>query len=173
MPVDSYCVGCVYRTRISTGLCCSYSDITGHIRGCKAGTGCTKRKLGSRAKSVHEMTYSERGSLASAKARSAQKTGDSPKSMDKNTEADRNKPDRTEYERLRQRKKAERFREILNGRQRAAIVAYKEANGLSNRGLAAKLGVTESRVAKWVAEYVHADWDVLATVGIKKPEDIE
>lgn len=161
MAVDSYCVGCVYRTRISTGLCCSYSDITGHIRGCKAGEGCTRRVLGKMAKSVKEMTYSEREAQASAESRKNQRPTSTPPDYD-----------RAEHERQRVQKRTKSFREKVQGRQRAAIVEYKKAHGLSNRALATELGITETRVAKWVAEYSRADWELLATIGIQRPEGL-
>lgn len=67
----------------------------------------------------------------------------------------------------------ERNQEALGGKQREAIIAYKKSHGLSNRLLAKKLGVPESRIAKWVSEYYRADWDLLASIGIEKPEGVD
>lgn len=43
MPYDPYCKGCAYRKPLEgPGSCrvCAYSLVTGHLRGCPAGTGC-------------------------------------------------------------------------------------------------------------------------------------
>lgn len=44
--VDSYCKNCQYASRNT----CDYILITGEIRGCDAGKGCTKKKTGKRRK---------------------------------------------------------------------------------------------------------------------------
>lgn len=169
MPVDEYCIGCIYRTRVSTGPCCSFCDVKKHSRGCPAGSGCNQRKLKDGYKPSTRMTHHEKGTLASAesRAKAAQQKEKPPEG------AFKTERDRSEYERLRQQRKAESNREILGGKQRKVITEYKKSHGLSNRTLARMLGVSESRVAKWAAEYSNADWDLLGSIGITKPEGID
>lgn len=169
MPVDDYCIGCIYRTQISTGPCCSYCDVQKHSRGCPAGNGCNQRKLKDGYKSTTRMTHHEKGALASAESRArVARQKESPSGG-----ATKSAINRTEYERQRQQKMFERNQEALGGKQREAIIAYKKSHGLSNRQLARKLGVPESRVAKWVSEYYRADWDLLESIGIEKPEGVD
>ena len=41
----AYCAKCVYTGRFSEDYLCNYLAMEGHRRGCRAGKGCTKRKL--------------------------------------------------------------------------------------------------------------------------------
>ena len=45
---DPACEGCAYYTRMGgfKQMCCGYLDMTGHVRGCPPGEGCTKRTAG-------------------------------------------------------------------------------------------------------------------------------
>ena len=45
MEDKAYCAKCVYTGRFSEDYLCNYLAIEGHRRGCRAGKGCTKRKL--------------------------------------------------------------------------------------------------------------------------------
>lgn len=164
MPVDAYCKGCEYLTRISTGLCCGYSDAVKHVRGCKAGTGCTQKKPLDGKKPRRSISFGNPNpnKTLTPKPKAA------PKTPRKITE----EKSKAEYERERQQKAAEQYRNIAKGRQRAVILEYKNLHKLSNRALSEKLGVSESRAAKWVSEYIAADWDLLATIGIQRPEGL-
>lgn len=41
-----YCRNCIYLSRTNGEHTCDYIGVTGHMRGCKAGVGCTKRYTG-------------------------------------------------------------------------------------------------------------------------------
>ena len=80
--------------------------------------------------------------------------------------------ERYEHDKARKRQRARELQEKAQGRQRAAIVAYKEATGDSNYQISLKIGIHESTVNKWANEYVPADWSKLAILGIQKPEGL-
>ena len=77
-----------------------------------------------------------------------------------------------EREKERRREATKEFRAKSQGRQRAAILAYKEETGESNYTIADKIGISESRFRKWLTEYAPANWEKLAILGIKKPEGL-
>ena len=158
--VDAYCYGCNYHGSMFNGRCCNYYSATGKLRGCPAGNGCFH----------HTQGKEKRLSAMSALSDLLSKKQEKPKKKPK-------KPQLTPeemYEREKQRKweAAIRFQEYAQGRQKAAIQAYKDATGDSNYKIAQKIGVGESTVAKWLNEYVAANWDKLAILGISKPEGL-
>lgn len=163
--VDAYCKGCQYLGTNSYGKWCRYNDITGHVRGCPAGEGCVQYSCGP-AKHIPNASP-----FASAYAK-------------RKTTADKDKPngektsrmtpeERYERSKAKKRDAAKEYRAKAQGRQRAVLVAYKEKYGLSNRQMSDKVGVCESTINRWVTEYVPADWEKLATIGIEKPKELE
>lgn len=162
--VDAYCKGCQYLGTNSYGKWCRYNDVTGHVRGCPAGEGCVQYSRGP-AKHIPNASpfasaYAKRKTTADKDKPSGEKTS-------------RMTPEEA-YERSKARKReaAKEFRAKTNGRQRAVILAYKQEHGYSNYDLSIKLGVCESTVNRWVTEYVPADWDKLAILGIEKPKEL-
>ncbi len=159
--VDTYCKGCVYLVRIYYGRGCNYSEVNGHIRGCPSGNGCTRRQYGKKKRRPSAFSF---GSSSSTET---QRTAPSPK-----------KPPETKEEynarrRLEKQQSVERIRSRLNGRQKAVIKAYKDETGYTNRKISELLGVSESTVQKWASEFQSANWDLLKTLGITKPEGID
>lgn len=74
-----------------------------------------------------------------------------------------------EKDRNRKREAAAKYRAHAQGRQTAAIDAYKKAHGLTNVQLAEIVGVNKSVMWRWATEYTPANWDKLAVIGIEKP----
>lgn len=70
------------------------------------------------------------------------------------------------------RELAERNRAILQGRQKAAITEFRIAQGWTVKEMAMRMGIKESTFKKWITEYSKANWDVLATVGLSKPDGL-
>lgn len=161
--VDSFCKGCQYIGTNSYGKWCRYNDVTGHMRGCPAGEGCIRYSNGP-AKHIPNASpfasaYAKKQTVADSKPKKEKKPAQTPE-------------ERYEKSKIRKRELAQEYRAKAKGKQRAAILAYKEEHGYSNRDMSFKLGVCESTINKWVTEYVPADWDVLAKVGIQKPEGL-
>ena len=160
--VDAYCKGCQYLGTNFYGKWCRYNDVTGHTRGCPAGTGCDKYAAGPTKCVPNAAIYEHKIPEKKPKPAPTQ-----PPKKEK-------KPPLTQeeiYEREKNRKReaAVRLREKAQGRQRAAIAAYKQATGDSNYQISLKIGVSESSVAKWANEYAPANWGKLAILGIEKP----
>ena len=158
--VDSYCKGCQYLSTVSGGRNCNYNFITGRLRGCPAGKGCKRHT---------NPVYAYNNDKAPA----VKKTAPPPKPSPKRKRPVMTPEEAYEREKYLKREAAKRFREKAQGKQRAAIMEYKEKTGESNVTIAAKVGISESQFQKWVLEYVPANWDKLAIVGIKKPEGLE
>lgn len=161
--VDSYCKGCQYLGSNSYGKWCRYNDVTGHVRGCPAGKDCI-RYLKGPAKhtpnaSPFASAYSKKQASSEIKPKKEKKPPMTPE-------------ERYEHDKARKRQRARELQEKAQGRQRAAIAAYKEATGDSNYQISLKIGVHESTVNKWANEYVPADWSKLAILGIQKPEGL-
>ena len=155
--VDATCKGCQYLGSSSFGKICNYSSIVGHMRGCHAGAECTKYSGPPRQKPdpIKEAT---------PKA-PPPPTPHRPKGMSPEEAYARDQAAR--------KRRIQRNRERLQGRQKAAIVAYKEETGMTNAMIAYAIGVKESRVQRWCNEYIEADWELLSKVGIEKPEGID
>lgn len=159
--VDAYCKGCIYLIRVSLGRACNYLDINRHSRGCPSGKGCIRRQYGQKKRK----SISFGGGLPPLET--VNKAAPAPK-----------KPPETKEEynarrRLEKQKNAEKTRARLQGKQKEAIQAFKDETGYSNRKLSELLGISESTVQKWASEYQSADWTILETIGIMKPEGID
>lgn len=70
------------------------------------------------------------------------------------------------------RELADRNRATLQGRQKAAITEFRIAQGWTVKEMAMRMGIKESTFKKWITEYSKANWDVLATVGLSKPDGL-
>ena len=162
--VDAYCKGCQYLGTNSFGKWCRFNDVTGSIRGCAAGQGCTRYATGPKK---HSPNYAAFAHPIPEKKQKDAEIPQKPMRPPPMTPEER-------YERSKAKKRdaAKEYRAKAQGRQRAVLVAYKEKYGLSNRQMSDKVGVCESTINRWVTEYVPADWDKLATVGIQKPEGL-
>ena len=163
--VDAYCKGCQYLGTNSFGKWCRFNDVTGSIRGCPAGQGCTRYAAGPKK---HSPNYAAFEHPIPEKKQ---------KDVEKPQKQKRPPPMTPEeaYERTKARKRqlAKEFHAKAQGRQRAVLLAYKQEHGYSNYDLSIKLGVCESTINRWVTEYVPADWEKLATIGIEKPKELE
>lgn len=52
---DSYCDGCIYKGLVQGHVrCCNYLELTGKVRPCSAGNGCTVKLLGKYKQTVEE-----------------------------------------------------------------------------------------------------------------------
>ena len=164
MPVDAYCKGCIYLGTNSMGKCCDYNYVTGKVRGCPAGDGCTKRLTGSKKR------YAPSLFAASAKAKP-----DPSEPKKKGRPRRELPPDVKPYdrERVRRRIASEEYKAKAQGRQRAAIVEYKIKNNATYEDIANLIGVHKSTVQKWCNEYKPANWALLETIGIHKPEGLD
>lgn len=166
MPVDAYCKGCIYLGTNSMGKCCDYNYVTGQVRGCPAGAGCVRRQLGTRRKFVFGIA-SPKHADNSKKATIVSKKIGRPRKSEEELEETHAK----QLERKRQA--AEEYRAKAQGRQRAVLMEYKVQNNASCRDIADRIGVNPSTVQKWCTEYKAANWELLAKIGIKKPEGLE
>lgn len=158
--VDAYCKGCQYLGTNSYGKWCRYNDVTGHVRGCPAGKDCIRYLKGPAKHTPNASPFAS--AYAKKQAADAIKENKAPQTPEERAKRDKE----------RKRNAAIAYRAKANGRQRAVIIAYKEAHGLSNSSLGDKIGVCESTINKWVTEYVPSDWNKLAILGIKKPEGL-
>ena len=154
--VDSYCKGCQYLSTVSGGRNCNYNYITGKLRGCPAGNGCIQHTGGKHAPPASKKSAEVNPKEAKPKQKKPVMTPEEAYERDK----------------ARKRENARLLREKSQGRQRAAIMAYKEATGDSNYEISKKIGVSESVVQKWTIEYSPANWEKLAILGIEKPEGL-
>lgn len=161
--VDSYCNGCQYLGTNSYGKWCRYNDVTGHARGCPAGAECKRYIAGVHKRVPNAFAFEHKVPEKKPKEDPPPK----PKRVPMTPEQ------AYEREKARKRETARKYREKAQGRQRAAIMAYKEATGDSNYQISLKIGISESHIQKWVNEYVPANWDKLAIIGIEKPEGLE
>ncbi len=149
------------------GKCCDYNYLTGKARGCLSGEGCNKRVIsGKRRKSFGFSSKDKMPKEFKAATRPSPVTFH-PKKDDK--------PwlDAYEKERLRKKLSQEKTKETLQGRQRAVLLAYKTEHNVSNKDIAEMIGVHSSTVQKWSCEYKNANWELLAKIGITKPEGLE
>lgn len=155
--VDSTCKGCKYIGSSSFGSICNYSTIVGHSRGCPAGEECIRYSGPPRHKPDRR---SNESAQASPSLKPKRPPAMSPEEAYKRDQAAR-------------RRRIQRNRDRLQGRQKAAILACKQETGMTNAMIAYAIGVKESKVQRWCSEYIEADWDLLAKVGIKKPEGLD
>lgn len=155
--VDEYCKGCRYLSTVSGGRNCNYNYLTGKLRGCPAGFGCIHHTNPSYSPKTESKT-------ATISQKETHKKRGRPSTM--------TQEEAYEREKERRRKAAREFREKSQGRQRAVLLAYKEATGENNYEIAEKIGISESRFRKWLTEYAPANWDKLAIIGVEKPEGL-
>ena len=153
--VTKYCNGCVYLGKLTGGKYCAYCDVTSRSRGCPAGDGCDKKIIGNRRYSTKVYTA---------------KTVKKPKETHKVVTTD--ELALYEKESNRKREMAARNRALLQGRQKAAITEFRESKGWTVTEMAKQLGTKESTFRKWITEYTKANWDVLAKVGLSKPDGL-
>ena len=144
---DDTCRPCIYSGVLTEGVCCNYILITGNRRGCPAGKGCERRVVGDRRMTI------DAAILNPAKATAPKKAP----------------PSRHAQE---HKRSVRRVRDELNGRQHAAIEAYRAAHGTSFRKMALALGLNYKTLDSWVQERCRADWHRLAALGIQKPEGL-
>lgn len=153
--VDSYCEGCAYLGKLYGIPWCAYSDVNNHSRGCKSGEGCVVKSTGGKLHTPNYFSFEH---------------GDLSKKREKYKRVSERQLCKTEGERKRRR--AEKNRELLNGKQRQVLVEFREKNGMVNREIASAIGVSESTFQKWLTEYSRANWEKLKVIGIEKPEGI-
>lgn len=156
---DATCRGCRYSATVSFGYCCDYYLVhgVGHRRGCRAGKGCTKREAGPKAQTIEQR-------IQSIERKAPPKPQKKPREiiMDAAHVASRES----------NRRYVDRLRERLQGRQRAAIIAYRDEHKTTLAQMARDIGVTAKCMETWAAERSHAKWDKLAELGIERPEGI-
>jgi len=75
-------------------------------------------------------------------------------------------------ERIRRRMASEAYKAKAQGRQRAAILEYKIKNNATYADISSLIGIHESTVQKWCNEYKPANWELLAKIGIQRPEGL-
>lgn len=155
--VDEYCKGCKYLGVLSRCPYCSYSDVTGHSRGCSSGTGCTVREAGKKANAPSYFAFHHEPTKTK-------------NSTQKRTKREYTDEEFAERESKRKKASAARNRELLQGRQRQAILDYKVAHDLTAKQMATLVGVSATTLNKWLTEYSKANWELLAKFGINKPE---
>lgn len=149
MACDGYCRGCIYLAR-GLYLSCDFFSVTGQLRGCPAGTGCTRRVTGKRARSIDAEAF---------------RLPPVPRKV--MTEEER-KAAQVEYSRRYQAK----LMAELGGRQGTVVRAFLADRQLTHAALARMLGVSDTAVRDWAQERKRARWDLLATVGCMKPEGL-
>ena len=143
MYCDERCKSCMYASVLSNEtVVCSYLLVTGQRRRCPAGAECERYIKGERAVSREFRIW----------------RGEPPKPKPK--------VDQREIK----RKYRERTQALWQGRQHDVIAAYCQENKQTYSDIARKLGVSQTTVAYWAKEYCSANWDKLATLGIRKPE---
>lgn len=165
MPCDSFCKGCVYLVHVYLGRGCNYSEVTGHIRGCPSGTGCTRRQYGKKKRGPSPYNGVRKPYPDDSEALEAKPA--IPKRPPETAEEYRARRS------LEKKLNAEKTRARLQGRQHDAIQAFKDETGYTNLKIAELIGVSESTVQKWTSEYQPAKWDMLESIGIKKPEGVD
>jgi DNA-binding XRE family transcriptional regulator len=68
---------------------------------------------------------------------------------------------------------SEAYKAKAQGRQRAAILEYKIKNTATYEDMAELIGVHKSTIEKWCNENRPANWELLAKIGIQKPEGLD
>ena len=200
--VDSYCTGCFFRTKVqSFGICCDYLLITGHIRPCCSGEGCTVRLLNQdigdgsldvrkelylrgRKKTEEEEQAARQRKLEAKRAYNReyyQKTRERnlarQKARRERIKAERvplppkERTEQMEQWRSGKAKTAAKTKARWQGRQTAAIKGWKAVHGMTYEMMAEKIGVDSTTVMKWANEANNADWALLAKLGIERPEE--
>ena len=196
--VDAYCAGCFFRTHTNPmGHHCDYILITGHIRPCCSGEGCTVRMLGvrvgdgsvearkeiylkGRKKTEEEKQAARERRLAAKRAYNKEWY---KKNREHNLERQKARRERIKAERL-EKPKTEcpedwRTRKVMTrvktkarwqGKQTEAIKSWKEAHGMTYGEMAEKIGVDSTTVMKWANEDNQANWEKLKLLGIEKPD---
>lgn len=187
--VDEYCEGCYYRAFFpALGWGCEYLVMTEKRRPCPSGTGCTVRRLKSRAgthnaeqrkkeMALEAMTEEEREAY-----RQRQKERKRIRNQEYYYSHKKEFSQKAKIKRITQksyprsigahaRKKvtAENTRAYWQGRQSQAIKDWKLAHGMTYEQMAELLEVETSTVLMWVYENNTANWDKLRKIGVEKP----
>ena len=157
--VDESCKGCKYLGVLSRCPYCSYSDVTGHSRGCSSGKGCTVREAGKNANAPSYFAFHH--------TPKQQKKKPAKPTKEKKTYTEL---EFAEHESIRKKEAAERNRALMQGKQRKALLDYKKTHGLTTQEMAAQAGVGTSTLNRWMTEYALADWEKLSKLGIVKPD---
>lgn len=148
---DTWCTGCYYLNRAAAPYC-DYYSITLRRRPCPAGEGCTVRRRPKKFRVDKRLILAEKSVLEA----------------DKRLEKTRN---RAEYDRKRRLEHKEKvLREGTFWGQGALIRTFRQTHGLTQRELAAMLGVTRTSISQWELEIFPANWKLLESVGCRKPE---
>lgn len=197
--VDGYCKGCYFLTKVpNLGLCCDYILITGHIRPCSSGEGCTARALGKdvgdgsvemrkdlylrgRKKTEEEEKAERERKLAAKRAYNREwykknrehnlAVQKARRDRIKAEKAPKPSSEQTEKWRSGKARTAAKTKAKWQGRQSAAIKSWKAAHGMTYAEMAERLDVDSTTVMKWANEANNADWALLARLGIEKPEE--
>jgi hypothetical protein len=151
---DYTCRQCIYFSQAGSFPCCNYLLVAGHRRGCPAGKGCERRIRGKRVPSIDALTFRAPPNM------------EKPKAEPKKPEGPKLSP------REQKRQYMENWMKTCNGRQRAAILAYKDAHRLTTKILAYQIGVSKFTVSGWIQETRPADWEKLGKLGIRRPEGL-
>ena len=155
--VDEFCIGCKYLGVLSRTPYCAFNDVTGFSRGCKSGTGCDKRTEGNREHSPNYYAFCREEKSEPAADKKKEQYSWSSKSILEGGHDSRKK------------RAAAKLRAVSQGRQREAILTYKEENNLTVRQMAKNIGISPTTLNKWITEYTSANWEKLEKIGIKKP----
>lgn len=162
--VDAYCKGCQYNATNSYGRWCSFYDVTGQLRGCPAGNGCTRYAQGPKKYSPNYAAFAH--SISEKK----------PKVEEKPPKPKRPPPMTPEEAYARdlelRKERAVKYKAKAQGKQREAIKTFQTAHGYNNKQMAELIGIHPSHLTKWIAEYAPANWDKLEAVGIHRPEGL-
>lgn len=158
---DETCRACVYYGSAGSYRTCDHLLITGTVRGCPAGKGCIRRTVGKKIASLDERVFQ----LPPEKSE--------PKSVIHTGRRDRQtKEEIAEINRRMHRDRYWLIKKKLAGRQRAALVEFKNQTGHTNRTLALALGLSTNTINGWLQESRTADWPKLAQIGCRRPEGL-
>lgn len=154
---DKSCVKCAYFSHAGSYETCDFFLITRERRGCPAGKDCVRRTAGEKIISIDQRSF-----LRPPEKSEVVVTARAPLPPEAAAQANREQ----------HRRYYARMKNELGGRQRAALQAFKQETGYTNRKLALALGLSLPTVNGWMTEGRPANWKKLETVGCKKPEGL-
>lgn len=147
--VDVWCDGCRYVSKGGGTPTCEYMTMTGWRRGCPAGNGCTKRERPEGWKPQRILHTDEQWFRMPALKKAEQKARHE-ETRKRKTEAQR--PER---------------------KQRQSIIReWRKAEGLTQRQVAERIGMSEAIVCKWECGEREANWALLRAAGMPVPEKL-
>lgn len=171
--VDKYCLGCVYLCYVNYGVpiltgkglkgyVCDYIYSAGERRGCPAGAGCTKKKVGKRVK--RDISIVIEPKEISELYRSSLTTGKYERRV--------GRPSLPEGERQRRAKE-----KIETNREEYKTSALKFSEWMANNGYTAAslskvLGVTKNCVRRWQKGERPPGWKYLVRFGLIGDDEI-